>query len=122
MSDLAELERRIAKLEDERDVLHRLYAYGHAIDYGNEAAWVDCFTADGVFDIRSGVAGRPRQVVSGHDELRDFAAGHTRAPELWHKHMLVEPVIALDVDTATSDAYFVVLMEHEELPLVRVFG
>ena len=122
MVDLAELERRVALLEDERGVLRRLHAYGHAIDYGDEAAWVDCFTDDGVFDIRSSMPDRPRQVVSGRAELQAFSSRHTRAPELWHKHMLVEPAITIDGDTARSDAYFAVLMEHEERPLLRVFG
>jgi ketosteroid isomerase-like protein len=117
-----ELERRVAQLEDERAVLRRLYAYGHAIDYGDEAAWVDCFAEDGVFDIRTRLPGTPHMKVSGRAELRAFVAGHTRAPELWHKHMLVEPVIDVDGDEARSDAYFAVLMEHEEMPLLRVFG
>jgi hypothetical protein len=120
--DLLELERRIALLEDERAVLRRLYAYGHAIDYGDENAWADCFAENGVFDIRSRLAGRPNQIVSGRAAIRDFVSRHTRAPELWHKHLLVEPAIEVDGDTARSDAYFAVLMDHEETPVVRVFG
>ena len=122
MPDLAELERRLALLEDERNVLQRLYAYGHAIDYGDEAAWANCFAEDGVFDIRSRLPNRPHQVISGREAIRAFVSRHTRAPELWHKHMLVEPSIAIDGDTARSDAYFAVLMEHEEQPILRVFG
>jgi ketosteroid isomerase-like protein len=122
VADLAELERRLALLEDERSVLRRLYAYGHAIDYGDEEAWANCFAENGVFDIRSRLPGRPQQVVSGRDAIRAFVSRHTRAPELWHKHMLVEPVIAIDGDTARSDAYFAVLMDHEESPVLRVFG
>jgi hypothetical protein len=36
--------------------------------------------------------------------------------------MLVEPVIAIEGDTAHSDSYFAVVMEHEQAPLLRVFG
>jgi hypothetical protein len=117
-----DLERRVALLEDERAILRRLYAYGHAIDYGDEAAWVGCFAEAGVFDIRTRLEGTPNMVVSGRDELRSFVSRHTRAPERWHKHMLVEPRIAVDGDTAGSDAYFAVLMEHDEQPILRVFG
>ena len=117
-----DLERRVALLEDERAILRRLYAYGHAIDYGDEEAWVGCFAEEGVFDIRTRLEGTPNMVVSGRDELRSFVSRHTRAPERWHKHMLVEPQIEVDGDTARSDAYFAVLMEHDEQPILRVFG
>jgi hypothetical protein len=122
VADLEHLERRVARLEDEHAVLRRLFAYGHALDYGDEEAWSNCFAEDGVFDIRGRLPGRPREVVSGRSALRAFASRHTRAPELWHKHMLVEPVIAIEGDTAHSDSYFAVVMEHEQAPLLRVFG
>jgi hypothetical protein len=120
--DVGDLERRVALLEDERAILRRLYAYGHAIDYGDEEAWASCFAEDGVFDIRTRLEGTPNMKVSGRAELRAFVARHTRAPERWHKHLLVEPAVALEGDAARAEAYFAVLMEHEELPILRVFG
>ena len=50
--DVEELVRRLAALEAERAILRTLYRYGHSIDYGLEQEWVDCFTEDGVFDVR----------------------------------------------------------------------
>ena len=120
--DAADLERRLALLEDERAILRRLYAYGHAIDYGDEEAWVNCFAEDGVFDIRTRLEGTPKMVVSGRAELRRFVSRHTRAPELWHKHMLVEPQITVNGDEARSECYLMVLVENEGLPTMRVFG
>jgi len=120
--DLADLERRLALLEDERAILRRLYAYGHAIDYGDEEAWANCFADDGVFDIRTRLEGTPNMVASGRGEIRSFVSRHTRAPERWHKHMLVEPQITVVGDEARSDAYFAVLMEHDDMPILRVFG
>ena len=122
MPDLDDLERRVALLEDERAILRRLFAYGHAIDYGDEEAWTNCFAENGVFDIRTRLEGTPNMKVSGRAELRAFVGRHTRAPERWHKHMLVEPAIDVEGDTARSDSYFAVLMEHEEMPILRVFG
>ena len=122
MPDLEDLERRLALLEDERAILRRLYAYGHAIDYGDEEAWAACFAEDGVFDIRTRLEGTPNMRVTGRPALRSFVSRHTRAPELWHKHTIVEPLIELDGDTARSDCYFAVLMEHEDMPILRVFG
>jgi hypothetical protein len=50
--DVQELVRRLEALETERAILRTLYRYGHSIDYGLEQEWVDCFTEDGVFDVR----------------------------------------------------------------------
>jgi hypothetical protein len=54
--DVQELVKRLAALEEERAILRTLYRYGHSIDYGLELEWVDCFTEDGVFDVRRGWA------------------------------------------------------------------
>ena len=81
MPDLEDLERRVALLEDERAILRRLFAYGHAIDYGDEEAWASCFAENGVFDIRTRLEGTPNMKVSGRAELRAFVGRHTRAPE-----------------------------------------
>jgi hypothetical protein len=116
-----ELARRLALLEDERAILRTLHTYPHSIDYGRESDWVGCFTADGVFDVRdkSGTTGR---VVAGHDELAEFAAGFSRPPARWHKHLLLEPLIDVEGDTARASAYFTVLVEHEHAPVPWVFG
>ncbi len=120
--DIAQLAERLSRLEAERDVLATLYAYAHSIDYGDEEGWVDCFTDDGAFDIRSRVGHYGSRRVVGRDALGEFISSHTRAPELWHKHMIVEPVIRIDGDTATASTYLFVLMDHDNRPLVRVFG
>lgn len=121
-SDLRELQARLTVLEEERSIQRRLYAYGHAIDYGDEDEWVDCFTEDGVFDVRGRLPGHTALVVSGREALREFAAGHTRPPERYHKHLVIQPVIALEGDRATCTSYFLVVMEHEGRPVLRVFG
>lgn len=122
MSTTGDLEARLALLEAERAVVRNLHRYAHAIDYGDEDAWVDCFTEDGVFDIRARLSHQPNRVIRGREELKAFIARHTRAPELWHKHLLVEPLVEVDGDTATCVSYLAVLMEHENQPLLRVFG
>ena len=124
MTDIADLEARLELLEAERAVLKTLYRYGHSIDYGDEESWVDCFTENGVFDVRARISGshQPNRLISGRDELTAFISRHTRAPELWHKHLLIEPQITVDGDTATVVSYLAVVMEHENEPLLRVFG
>ena len=57
MTGLDELTRRLAALEAERGVLATLYKYGHALDYGAEADWVDCFAAAAHYEVRERGAG-----------------------------------------------------------------
>jgi hypothetical protein len=117
-----DLEARLALLEDERAIVRTLHRYGQSIDYGEEEAWVDCFTEDGVFDIRARLSHQPNRLISGRDELRAFIRRHTRAPELWHKHLLVEPLVEVHGDSATCLSYLAVVMEHDDEPVLRVFG
>lgn len=117
-----DLEARLELLEAERAITRTLHRYAHSIDYGDEEGWVDCFTEDGVFDVRSRHAHQLKRLITGRDELRAFIARHTRAPELWHKHLLIEPMIDVNGDEAMCVSYLAVVMEHEEIPVIRVFG
>ncbi len=124
MADLDGLARRLRRLEDERGVLATLHRYGHALDYGAEADWVDCFTSDARYEVRErghGTAGGVRAYV-GRQELAAFAARHTRAPEHFHKHVVVDPVIAVDGDRATADSYFLRLDHSGGERVVYAFG
>ncbi len=120
--DLADVLRRLRLLEDERGVLRTLYRYGHSIDAGEEAAWVDCFTEDGRFFAHGRHTTHTALDVTGRPALRAFIAEHTRRPYLFHQHGLIEPLIDVDGDTATCVSYLTVLMEHEGRPVQRVFG
>src|ERR1700742_943786 len=113
---------RVEALEAERDILDTMYRYAHTIDVGDSDGCADCFTEDGVFNVTTRLDGYEPYVVSGRAQLRDFVEHHTRPPALWHKHMIVEPRITIDGDTATGETYFLVLMDHEDEPIVRVFG
>jgi hypothetical protein len=124
MTDLDGLARRLRLLEDERDVLATLHRYGHALDYGAEAGWVGCFTADARYEVRepgNGTAGRVR-AYDGRDELAAFAARHTRAPEHFHKHVVVDPMIAVDGDRATAVSYFLRVDQAGGERVVYAFG
>ena len=124
VTDLEGLAQRLRLLEDERGVLATLHRYGHALDYGAEAGWVDCFTADAHYEVRepgNGTAGSVR-AYDGRDELAAFAARHTRAPEHFHKHVVVDPVIAVDGDRATAVSYFLRLDHADGERVVYAFG
>ena len=123
MTGVDELARRLRALEAERDVLATLYRYGHALDYGAEKDWVDCFTATAHYEIRELPAGAATvRSYDGEDELAAFAASHTRAPERFHKHLVADPVIAIDGDRATSVSYFLRLDHVDGERVVYAFG
>ena len=118
--DVAELAARVARLEDEAAVVRTLHRYGHAIDAGDEAAWVDVFTAAGEFRVR-GPEGSG-YTIRGRDELAAFAARHSRRPEAFHEHVVVQPVVDVDGDRASCVSRFLVIVMDGERPVVRVFG
>ena len=123
ITDLADIQTRLSRLEDERAVLATLNRYGHSIDYGLEQDWVDCFTEDGVFDVQHHRAGPPGARHEGREALAAFVGQHTRAPAKYHKHVVVEPVIALAGDGATVVSYYCRLdVAPNGEPYVRSFG
>ena len=115
---------RVQRLEDEREVVATLYQYAHTLDYGPEAEFLDCFVADGVWErVRAGRADPPR-TFSGREELvrffRDPKRG--RAPDVYFKHLLIEPLITFEGDEARVVSFFVRLQEHPDGPYVYAFG
>jgi hypothetical protein len=99
------LSARVAALEDERAITATLHRYGHTIDYGLEAEWVACFTPDARYEIRSrATAGVV--VARGAAELAAFAAGHTRAPGRFHKHLTANVMVRLDGDRAAAESFY----------------
>jgi SnoaL-like domain len=122
VDELAELKSRVALMDAEREILRTLYTFAHSIDHGPPDVWVDCFTEDGVFEVRRRAGTAASFVVSGRDELQPFAEGHSRAPEVWRKHVLVEPLIEIDGDAATCLSYMFGLSDQGGRPTLGVFG
>ncbi len=106
---------RLRRLEDERDIRDLLVRYCASIDYGDEAAWVDCFTEDGRFEVRFHAPGKAIPLASdgeappdratcqsGRDQLAAFIAGHSRPPAAFHKHVVLN--IAIELGTNPDEA------------------
>ena len=110
---IAALQARVARLEAERDVLSVIYRYGHAIDYGDEADWLDCFLPDAEYDLRWPGPDGAELRFRGTADLKEFFRGHTHAPEAWHKHLVVKPIVEIAPDglSATSRCY-VLRVDH----------
>jgi 3-phenylpropionate/cinnamic acid dioxygenase small subunit len=124
------LERRVKVLEEERAILSTLYTYGHTIDYGLKAEWLDCFTEDAVYKVQAfGVTlpevfvPQPSTGFRGRDILSQYIARHTNAPAMWHKHCLVEPIIKLQgANKASVESYFARLDEDQNGAYILAFG
>ena len=115
---------RVGRLEDERQVAATLYQYAHTLDYGPESEFLDCFLDDGVWErVRMRSAEAPK-VFAGREALVRFFHDpkRGRAPEVYFKHLLVEPRITFEGDEAAVDSYFVRLQEHPEGPYIFAFG
>ena len=113
---MATVEERLQRLEDEEAILATLYAYGHDLDYGREAEWLDCWTDDAVLDWPG------RDLIVGQAALRAAFRGHTHAPALYHKHVVVEPRIRIEGDRATVVSMYARLDRYRAGPQIRAFG
>jgi 3-phenylpropionate/cinnamic acid dioxygenase small subunit len=119
--ELRALAERLARLEAERDIRDLMVRYAESLDYGDNHTWAACFANDGDFDVR--MRGEPMFAHSGPEALAAFAAQHTHAPDVYHKHFLSVPVIEFDgPDRATARTYFTMLHERPQGPIVLVIG
>ena len=119
--ELRLLTERLARLEAERDIRDLMVRYAESLDYGDNQAWAGCFAPEAGFDVR--MRGEPMFAHAGTQALADFAAGHTHAPDVYHKHFLSVPAIEFTgSDTATARTYFTMLHERPQGPIVLVIG
>ncbi len=119
-SRIGALERRLARLEDEKAVVDRLQRYCIALDAGDKAEFLDCFTLD---HVRSGApAGRwsiPGEYrYEGIEAMGYYFDRHTHAPDLMHLHLLGQPIVLVDGDTAHAYSYLVRFDESPDGPYV----
>jgi 3-phenylpropionate/cinnamic acid dioxygenase small subunit len=93
--------------QDHEDIRQLLARYNLAIDLGHIANWVDCFTADGVFECLglpdgAKLGGRHQ----GPEALRTYAENHFAANKgrarHWNWNLVVEPV---GTDRASMTCY-----------------
>lgn len=118
-----ELSRELTLLREERAILRLLHGYAHAMDYGDEAAWVDVFTPDGVFDVIEVVGGRRVHRESGRAAFTHFIRGYLKPP-FYQKHMILDPLITVEGETARAEAYWLLLQRDpsDGQPIVVAFG
>lgn len=110
---LAELERRITELEDERDIRFLISEYGYVSDIGGPDDFADLFTADGALDVSMGKSYgefATSERWEGRDRLHDFIADpEGRWDKTWYGNVLHlqgnNVVVTVEGDQATASGY-----------------
>ena len=120
------IEERVQRIADELDIVRVLNRYAHGIDYGDEDDWLDCFTEDAVWEAHSVAADGTLMRHAGRAALQAFVSGHTRPPELYHKHLVADPIVSVDTDDrdrATAACYLLLVVAGPGgLPAIASFG
>jgi len=110
------LEQRLAALEAEREIRRTLFSYGHAVDYGWEDLYADCFTAEAtLYWPEPGL-------MHGLAEIMTAFRKHTHAPARYHKHFLAEPLIIVTGGHAHVQSMFARLDDYDAGPGICAFG
>jgi len=118
-ASLAELQARVQLHDDERSIVRVLYRYAHALYAGERTDFLACWTEDAEFEhVRHG------QRYVGQDQLGEFFDGVSHAPDAFHKHVVIEPMIEVSGDEArcVSDFLFVQDLPSRGGPYISHFG
>jgi ketosteroid isomerase-like protein len=108
---IRELEARLQQVEEDRAIRELLARYGFNADRGRSEAYVSLYTEDGVIDTSD------TRRWEGHAELMDFITDPQGHAGMVGRCMHVQGnnlVTHIDGDTASAEAYSVVLMREED--------
>lgn len=102
-AETSSLEQRLRRLED-RDAIHQVFVdYGHALDFGDFEAFAGLFAEDG--EVMLGPLGRAR----GRAAIRDLMEKVLKGGVGSSYHLIGNPIVRLDGDTATSEVTWAVV-------------
>jgi hypothetical protein len=105
---MSEIETLVKSLLAEKGVRDACARYATAMDSGDDATWVDCFTADGVFDVRLPDGSTLRR-PAGRAELTAFIAAFPRPAGSFIKHLSTNLTVTADGDRATAQSEFLAI-------------
>lgn len=93
-------------MDEDRTAIEELkHEYCYRLDSTDIDGFVDLFTEDARFDIAGIAEGE------GHDQLREFITGIADRDLETLAHMVANPVLDIDGDTASGKWYYVVMIE-----------
>jgi hypothetical protein len=125
LARLAAVEKRLAELEDEREIREVLARYGYYADACLDEEYYRLFTEDCVMDVSRGSGPDPYEVLrwEGQDAMREFmsvrTAGHGTGFAGRSLHMQGNnTAVAVHGDAAVANGYSFVL--HQDGPRIRL--
>ncbi len=112
LTEIAALQERIQRLEDHREILGVLAAYGPAVDSGSADAVADLWTEGGSYTYSLGDS---EATLSGAEDFRGMVRGpsHQAIIGAGSSHFLGIPDIRIDGDTAVATGYSM-LVRHRD--------
>ena len=102
------LEEKIARIEDRIEICELRYTYCYRIDDRDWDGYAELFTDDAHLDFG------PIGTFDGRDSVREFAEDIVGARHPFLAHMVHNPIIDIDGDSATGRWYFEVPCVFED--------
>lgn len=112
-------------IEDERGIRHTMDLYAHAMDYGGDEVWTDCFTDDALFLVNDAQKGFEEIYrVQGRERLVAYIAAYPRPPRVFAKHVCSQILIRVEGDTASAESFWVAINSEGRggTPNIMAFG
>ena len=93
--------------ETERAIRHTMDLYAHAMDYGEEAVWCDCFTDDALFLVADAQKDFEEIYrVEGRERLAAYIAAYPKPPQIFAKHICSQILVRVDGEEATAESFW----------------
>ncbi len=112
--------------EDERGIRHTIDLYAHAMDYGEEEIWCDCFTDDGLFLVTDAQQQEAIYRVEGREKLAAYIAAYPRPPAVYAKHICSQILVQVDGQSARSESFWLAINSKGgatgDQPNIMAFG
>ncbi len=98
---VSELQARVRRLEDQREIEQLVARYGPAVDSGSDRAAAALWTVDGTFDAVGALE------MQGREEIADMVRsdGHQGLIKNGCGHVLTVPHVVVDGDEAVGRSY-----------------
>lgn len=111
---IAQLEARLQRLEDEREIAQLIAAYGPLVDAGDADAVADLWEAEGVYDV-------DEVYLEGRDQLRSMvnSRGHQQFIKDGCAHFLGPTRITITGDTAIAIGHSLMVVRQDGQFVVR---
>jgi hypothetical protein len=115
---------RLPAWEDERGVHQTLNLYAHAMDYGEEDVWNDCFTDDALFLVIDVKRSEEIYRVEGRARLAAYIAAYPKPPAVFAKHVCSQVLVRVEGDAARSESFWLAVNSEGGggVPNIMAFG